>query len=219
MDMKRVFMKTTATICLVLCLLVVSTQSASAQLLAMGAKAGATRADMFVTLSGNEVDSETRGSFHVGGVVSLALTSLFSLQFEGQFIGKGFDTITEADELTPSAKLFYFELPLLGVLTVPIGSDGIVAPRLFAGPTFALRISCTVSGAEGVESDCGADVTEQLDVGFMLGGGLKFGRGRGGITFDVAYDYGFSNTNTSDVEATLKNRVLLFSVGFLAPII
>jgi hypothetical protein len=48
----------------------------------------------------------------------------------------------------------------------------------------------------------------------MAGGGLKIGRGYGGITLDVAYDHGFTNVSNRD-NSSVKNRNLLFTVGVL----
>jgi hypothetical protein len=187
----------------------------------MGLKGGVSRANVGAELNGANVDTGSRESFHVGAVVSRGLSSVFAIEVQGLIVGRGFELTDATSGLTQGANLLYFDFPVLAMVTIPTGPSSMVAPRLFAGPALALRMSCTVPGRSAAQggSECGLDVAKNVDVQLMLGGGLKIGRGAGGLTVDVAYDHGLVNVNKSALAADLKNRNLLFSVGFLLPMI
>ena len=68
-------------------------------------------------------------------------------------------------------------------------------------------------------TDCNADISSAVDFSIMAGAGVKIGKGLRGFTFEVTYDYGLSNIIKDDTGTSGKNRNLMFSFGYIVPII
>jgi hypothetical protein len=197
--------------------------AAAAQVMTMGLRGGMSIADSRVALDGSAVNTDRRKSFDVGGFIGLAFSRSLTVQLEGHVTGRGFRlTNQEASELTPGVNTLYFDIPLVAVFSLAVGDNPILTPRLFAGPLLALRMTCTPIGTEAMPAtgECGLDVGKQVDFGMSLGGGLKIGGGLGGLLLDVSYNRGLVNlSRSSDINADIKNQNLVFSVGFIVPIV
>ena len=69
-------------------------------------------------------------------------------------------------------------------------------------------------------NECQLDVAKQVDFGVSLGGGVKIGRGAGGLLLEVSYRRGFVNVSKSTtMDASIKNHNIVLSLGFIVPTI
>ena len=197
-------------------------QPASAQVMTMAVKGGATFATARVQSGGAGLGTDSRNSYHFGAGLGLAVSPTFAVQVEGRAVGRGFRLATTDAGLTPGLNANYFDIPIVAVFSPMAGPpDQTVTPRLFVGPVLGLRITCTPVDVEDapITGECGVDVARQVDFGITLGAGIKIGRGLGGFTIDVAYNRGFVNLNKSTVDASIKNHDVMLTVGYLFAII
>jgi hypothetical protein len=200
-----------------------ATATASAQtveMMTMGLRGGVNQSSVSVNVEGRDVDPASQTAYHVSGLLGLAFSEKVAMMLEIQYVGKGFEDVAESGT-TLDLDLKYLNLPLVAVVTLPV-ADGPIAPRFYAGPALGYRISCHLDSNESPDTrytDCDGDISKDVDFSIFVGGGVKIGKGYGGLTIDVSYDYSLSNFNESDAGGELKNRNLLLSIGFLAAII
>jgi hypothetical protein len=189
-----------------------ATPAAAQEMMSLGLKGGINRATVSATVEGTALNPGTRNGGHIGVSANVAISPMWQVQMDVLYVGKGFEP---SDDTAADLDINYVEFPLLLVAMLPAAGDHLLSARLFAGPSFSWRVTCNITdpGATGIR-DCELDVAKVLDIGVMAGGGLKIGRGYGGITLDVAYDYGFTNVSNRD-DGSVKNRNLLFTVGVL----
>ncbi len=186
------------------------------EMMSLGIKGGFNRATVDATIAGAEQNPGYRNGGHVGLTANVAFSPMLAVQMDVLYVGKGFDP---SDEVQANLDVNYVEFPVLVVATLPPAGSRLLAARLFAGPSFSWRVTCNFSEDTSDSSDfsdCQLDAAKVLDIGAMLGAGLKIGRGYGGVTLDVFYDYGFTNVSNSDT-GKVRNRNLMFTAGFLFP--
>ena len=187
----------------------------------LGVRGGMNVAGMALSAGGTGLTGGTRSSIHGAIVVGFVLRPGFSIEAPWTYVGKGYDPGSSGSGVEGTLKLGYLEVPVLAVLTVP-ANPSLIGGRLSAGPAFALRTRCNYSApttdATNI-TNCDADVSKIVDVGVVVGAGVKIGKGAGGVTLDVGYDYGFMNVLQANVGGSARNRNLLFSVGFIVPIL
>jgi hypothetical protein len=179
----------------------------------MGLKGGLNRATVSATIDGTAQNPGTRNGGHFGVTANVALSPMWQVQMDVLYVGKGFDPSTDVDA---NLDINYVEFPVLLVAMLPKAGPHLLSARIFAGPSFSWRVTCNLSEVASDFQDCELDAAKVLDIGVMAGGGLKIGRGYGGLTLDVAYDYGLTNVSNGD-NSSVKNRNLLFTVGLLVP--
>lgn len=187
--------------------------AAAQEMMSLGLKGGLNRATVSATIDGTAQNTGTRNGGHVGVSANLALSPTLQVQLDVLYVGKGFDPSSEVDA---NLDVNYVEFPLLLVAMLPPAGPRLLSARVFAGPSFSWRVTCNFAETASDFEDCELDAAKVLDVGVMVGGGLKIGRGYGGLTFDVAYDYGFTNISNGD-NSSVKNRNLMFTAGILVP--
>lgn len=168
---------------------------------------------------------DTRSGFAFGLFADYGFAEWISVQPELQFVIKGAETAdTDVD-------INYLELLLPVQLRIPLWET--VRPRLFAGLSVALELSCrTTYRPDGVVVQVGCAETlpeggaafvetRTFDFGAVVGGGLDISAGPGFVTADARYIAGFTNINSEGGgAAALQNRVLQFLLGYavrLAP--
>lgn len=191
-----------------------ATPATAQSMLSLGFKGGFNRATVDATIDGTAQNTGTRNGAHGGVAANFALSPLWQVEMDVLYVGKGFNA---SDEVDARLAVNYVEFPILLMATLPPAGPRLLSARVFAGPSFSWRVTCSLVEETSASSDfrdCDLDAAKVLDIGVMLGGGLKIGRGHGGLTFDVAYDYGFTNLSKAD-GGTLKNRDLLFTAGIL----
>ena len=98
-------------------------------------------------------------------------------------------------------------------------------PFLFAGPSFAFELGCSIRLSEGgteVSQDCeDADVDERqtFDIGGMLGAGVGFPLSdRLGLMLSGGVDLGFRTLDTGSDPEDIKNRAFFGSAALTFPL-
>ena len=188
---------------------------ASAQ--TIGFKIGAS----FANVSGDDVDedTETLTSLMGGGFIRFGMGPI-GIQPEVLFVTRGWKVEDDAEDVTGKFKADYIEVPILAVLPLSLGAG--IAPYVFAGPSFAFNIGCTLSGeSEGVsvDADCedfGFDL-KSTDIGATLGGGLEFPMGPGALLVEGRYNFGLSNIADFE-DADVKTRTAAILAGYSIPL-
>lgn len=188
----------------------------------MGVKGGANFATVDIQSNGTGVSAGMKQSFHGGVLLGFGIRPNISIEAPMMYVGKGFAPDSSASGgALGELSINYFEFPLLLVGTFP-ADPSLFAARVFAGPAFALRSRCNLVAANQDPTgwtDCDADISSAVDFSIMAGAGVKIGKGLRGFTFEVSYDYGLSNIIKDDTGTSGKNRNLMFTVGYIVPII
>lgn len=165
--------------------------TSNAQGVSFGAKAGLNLAGV----NGDDTDGlDGRTAFHVGGVASIGISELFSVQPELIFSMQG----AEADDVT--LQLDYINLPIFADFQIAEGLS------LQGGPQFGFNVNAK---QEFEGNTATIDEVETLDLG--VGAGAQYRLPDLGLFFQARYVIGFSDF-ISDVDA--KNSVASISVGW-----
>lgn len=168
-----------------------------------------------------DIDSETGISF--GAWLGLPIGSRLAVVPGAHYVQKGASS-TEPGIGTASIELSYFEIPLLlsASLTPP---DSPMGFSVFAGPSIAFEVGCTITGQSGsasVSDDCDPasdDDRQTLDVGAIIGGGLQFPLNESlGLMISGGVDIGLRTLDTSASAEDVKNRAFFGSAGVVIPI-
>lgn len=175
---------------------VMSLAAISAQEVKFGAKAGINLATLQPELT------DTRTSFHLGGMAEIALTEEFSVQPELLYSGYGAKDQNDSDN-NEIFKVDYLTLPVLAKYYV------VDALSLEAGPQLGFLLSSKQE--DNGETDDLKDVTKSLDFGFAFGAGYKFDNG---INLGVRYYLGSDVNDIDEDTEEFKNRVFQISVGY-----
>ena len=184
--MKKLFFST-----LFLCL---SILISNAQDVKFGGKAGLNIA----TLTGDDTEGvDNRISFHIGGVVEIPVSEVFSVQPELLYSDQG----AEVDDI--KIKFGYLNLPVLAKFYVTEGFD------VVAGPQLGFLVS-----AEGEQDGISVDIDDffkSIDFGIGIGAGYEL---ENGINFGARYNIGITDLNDTDEPGELMNSVFQISVGY-----
>lgn len=183
-----------------------------------GIEGGVNLSKLAASSSGLTLTSSSVTGFRVGGVVDLGFGNV-SLQPGLFYSTKGGSYGSASDGGTAKLTLNYVEIPVNLVYNIPV-----VVGKVFigAGPYVAMGVSgkSTTTGAftssgSGTESQditfgSGANDTKNPDYGLNFMGGIRF---KGGFVVSAGYGLGLGNLS-NDNSASVKNRVISFSVGY-----
>jgi hypothetical protein len=168
--------------------------STSAQV-SFGAKAGAN----FASLSGDGADGvDGRTSFHIGGVVNIGVSELFSVQPELVYSAQGWTEDSPFGEVV--GKLDYINIPIMADFTLAEGFS------LQGGPQFGINVTSEVE-LDGETADI--EDVESLDMG--VGIGAQYRMTDLGLFFQARYMIGINDVVE---DAEVKNSVISLSVGW-----
>lgn len=207
-------------ILLIICFAIAST-TAFAQSISYGIKGGVNFGKLVISAQGTDltITSGSNTSFNAGVFADFKL-SKFSIQPSLLFTGKGgkfsSDMMDEEEGTSGFAKvnLYYLQVPVDLLYHVDV-----VAGDIFfgAGPYIAYGITGTTKASDGSNS-VSEDVKFGSDGDFKsTEAGVNFTAGvklKGGLLFNVNYDWGLTNIANDSGEGRLKNRVLGLSVGY-----
>jgi hypothetical protein len=223
-----------------LILLLAVAPPATPQDLALGARAGLSLAQL-----GGGADTDVQTGLAVGAFLKANISDRFALHPELTFVRKGgsWTTVGQSVDpetgnlvdwtLTETASIDYVQLVIPGAVTIPLSSSGATLSRFYVGPFYGLQVSCNftqelesteisttgstsgTSPANTESQDCSAWL-KNYDYGFVFGGGIDLGIGKGALTGDVRYELGLPDI--AGGEASLKNRALLLLVGYSHPL-
>lgn len=153
---------------------------------------------------------ETRTTVVIGGFVDVSAGGPLSVMIEGLFSQKGAKYADHGLEAT--AQVAYVEVPVL--LKGAFARMRRVQPFVYAGVAPAFNTSATLQvafGGQAFEEDF-SDEIKPMDVGFIFGGGLRFGV----LAIESRYNLGLVNVVEPEGESHAKNRqaAILASVFF-----
>jgi hypothetical protein len=178
----------------------------------------------------------------VGGVYAMIrINKRFGIRLEGLYTQKGgtgnnsgsLDVYDPADTYVATldvsgentVTLDYVEVPLLVVVSLPVGSAATF--DLFAGPALAfntkaeLEIETTVSAFGDSETERETidvkDDLEETDFGGVLGAGFTFPMNTVVLFAEARMTYGFSDADKFD-DSEIKNTALGITVGIGIPL-
>jgi hypothetical protein len=210
-------------VCAALAVCSLAIPSGVAAQMTIGVKGGVNFATAGVTVSDTKLSPGTRSAYHGGAVIGMTVSRGFAIEGQVRLTGKGFEPGEPGSGVEGDLDTDYIEFPLLATFTFPREPE-LIAARVFAGPSLNLRASCNL--VVGVDqtgfSDCDGDLSKTVDIGGVVGAGVKIGRGLGGIVVDVSYDLGFIDVTRSGdggPDGSLYNRNFLISAGFIVPIL
>jgi hypothetical protein len=141
-----------------------------------------------------------------------------SLQPEIHVVTRG-ATIGQAEE-QESLRLEYLEIPLLLALPINVGNFEVVA---LGGPMVALETRCRfVFETEGLKTNVGCDPPRDPlfrrragDYGLVAGGGVSHRVGGGRVLVEARHTWGFRDIHDGATPTELRNRTLLFMIGYV----
>jgi hypothetical protein len=188
------------------------------------------------SLSASSATSSFTG-FNGGVYAIIPFGMLMGLQVEANYMQQGYKASgSSASNLSISfdetRTLNYYQVPLLARLSLGTdlikvwGNAGLYGAFLSSA---SLKSAVTTSGGiTGASSTTSfeQDVTKNIkgfDFGGVLGLGVGYGVGRGYVTLDARYNYGFAEihdsqislSNTYNNNASGQNRVITLSLGYL----
>ncbi len=210
-------MKRVTTVLIVLFVLVIVMNTTTAQPINFGVKAGLN----FANFGGEESgDWSSRTGMAFGGYFEYPLSNTVSVQPEVIYTMKGarqtdrytFQGAAYTETLT--FKYNYLEIPVAGKLSIPLDNTNLT-PVLFAGPSFAFRLS---SGwemkEEGDRYEGDDDRVKSFDFGFLIGGGAMFNIGARFVEVEIRYNMGLTSLDDSGNNHSIKNNVLMLMASY-----
>ena len=201
-----------SSICLALSLgaVAVSVAPAAAQSFTLGAKGGATVANVQVVATDLTLDPGERVGLVAGAFAGKDLGAGFGVQIEGLLTQKG---TTIRDPRFPGdlqVKLAYVDVPVLARYRLTLSQR--TAVHFLAGPVFSLKVgdSQRIGGDEVPDEE--KQVFRSGDLGLSVGGAFEFAR----TSIDVRYVFGVPNIN-DDIdrdELIVRTRTLAVTAGW-----
>jgi opacity protein-like surface antigen len=162
-----------------------------------------------------EVDVSTRTGYGFGAVLGRELRDNLSLELQPLYVTKGAKLSPDGGGEGGTARLSYFEVPL--VLKLSARSGG-VRPYLLGGPVIGFRTSAKVESG-GLSEDF-EDQIKDTDFGLALGAGVQIPAGRGAVFVEGHYGLGLRDIEVvepGDEPVDVKNRGFQVKVGFVFP--
>lgn len=175
---------------------VVSLTVGTAQEVKFGAKAGLNLATLPPELT------ESRTTFHLGGMAEIELTDVFSIQPELLYSAQGSKDQDDSDN-NETFRVDYLSLPVLAKYYLINGLS------VEAGPQLGFLLSAEVED-NGQTADL-KDVTKGLDLGLAFGVSYKMDNG---LNFGLRYFLGSDVNDIEEDTEEFKNRVFQVSIGY-----
>ncbi len=204
-------------VCLSFALFATPARAQEEMIVTLGGLAGGVVADQ----AGEDVFAPHDKFGFIGGLSGkLGFSARWSLQLDGLYVEKGGRENNDKDPDDPNddkLSLRYLEFPVLVKFALTAG-DG-VRPALFAGPSFAYELSCSLDTyPEGTSDpvDCreAGLRTKSLDVGVAFGADVEIPLGSGHIVVDGRGIVGLSSFDDSGEDLDFRNRILSLMVGY-----
>ncbi|MBD3184041.1 outer membrane beta-barrel protein [Candidatus Poribacteria bacterium] len=201
-------------------LLLVTVSYTSARDFAIGVKGGLNLARVVE----KEIEQDT--DFRTAGIAGIFVTikmggEMLAIQPEVLFSMKGAETDSDLlsnNILDVSMQLDYVEIPILAKISFPISET--LTPNIFIGPVIALNTKAKAKyEILGVEREDDLENITDLDMGLVLGGGIKINK----LLVEVRYTMGLKSIYELDTaedifdfdsEADVRNQVISIMAGF-----
>ncbi|MCK7590435.1 PorT family protein [Subsaxibacter sp. CAU 1640] len=153
-----------------------------------------------------ETSTNSRTSFHVGGMMEALYENNFAIQPEIIYSQQGFDYILDGSE-----RIFKFSYIHVPVMIKYYASNSIYVE---AGPQIGyLNTARLETVIEGENKDI--DIKEGMrsnDLSLNIGVGILF---KNGINLNARYSYGLTNVVSGLPHDKFKNRIIQMSIGYL----
>ena len=81
------------------------------ELMSIGVKGGLTVSNVTATVGGSSADTDNRTGYNVAGVLSMAISPMFSVAVEGQIVGNGFGISDSTAGGTTGFDFLYLNFP------------------------------------------------------------------------------------------------------------
>lgn len=163
------------------------------------------------------VKTDSKTGFLAGAFVGIGIVGNWGVKPEVAYIQKGFKVegtdVSTGQPLTLSTDMDYLEFLVPVGLDLAVEGEG-VKPRLYAGPSLGLALSCEVKpDTDEPPQDC-KDSFKSSDFGIVFGIGVELGSGPGAFLADLRYDYGITDLNDTGDDISNKNRSIQLLVGY-----
>jgi len=177
----------------------------TAQEIKYGLKGGINFANIDFSGGGMSASASSVTNFSVHGIVDYAISPGFSIQPGLGISGKGTKFEIGGDDLTLNT--LYLEVPVNALAKFNVANAG----KFYAGagPYLGIKLSSKAK-MDGETEDL--EGWKDTDFGVNLAAGFEFSKG---ILIGANYGLGLTNIAEDSGDASAKNRVLSFSVGFL----
>ncbi|HSG81825.1 MAG TPA: porin family protein [Gemmatimonadota bacterium] len=197
---------------LVVALVAIGANSASAQMVSAGVMGGLTMATADVKGDVFTSDVGTRTGWHLGALAKADITPYFGVQAEFMYSQKGFGE----GNGTVALSVNYIEIPIFLVLQLP----GKISPHLLLGAVLGLESGCKVTSDTLDNVPCEEVTvlplqTKGADSGLMFGLGLDVNAGPGILFGDLMYNYGLTDISEPSLDVdNIKTRTFYVTAGF-----
>lgn len=164
---------------------------------------------------------QPRSAMHAGPVLIVPLGRHVFFQPEVLYSAEG--ARESVNDSTYGYTAWTFKLNYLAVPAL-VGFDGAagagVSPRVYAGPVFALNLSCQLDAMSRGQSGTfacsyGGLTAKSLAFGATAGGGLRFRAGSGSLMLEARYTFGLSHLFES---AIVHTQGVSIGAGFSTPL-
>lgn len=212
----------------IIVIMVIAGNAAAAGKTSIGIKAGMVLSSITQAPEEWEDELSYKWGFVGGAFLNYAFNDKFSLQPELLYTQKGvignlYEGFVDVDV---TASFDYFELPVLAIYK--FRSKEKFRPLIYGGPSFAycssseLKLSASIFSAAVDFSS----LTHVTDFGLVVGTGFDYVLNNGILTFDVRFQYGFTNVvmsgdflindevHTINVD-DFKNITFYFMLGYI----
>jgi hypothetical protein len=206
-------MKQITAVLITVMLLVVATDTASAQPISFGAKTGLN----FSNLGGDDAGQwDSRTGFALGVYLAYPVANTIFFQPELLYTMKGAtDTYNFAGaSYTETLKYNYLEIPLLGKVIINLENSSL-RPMLYAGPSPAFKLSSKWQEKGGGENyQVEDDRLKSFDLGFVIGAGAGFNVGSHIVGAEIRYNMGLTSIDDTGNNLNVKNNVIMLMVSY-----
>lgn len=178
-------MKKLVTILCLIGMMAFSIQSLNAQDTRFGLKGGITFYKGTIDFAGFEESTNSALGFTAGVYAEFPLSDYISIQPEVLYTQKRTEESDDFFDTDNQVTFTYLDVPLLLRLNLPL--EGSISPFVTAGPYVGYLLDAK-DEFNGETEDI-SEFIEDLNYGFIIGGGIQFGN----FNVEVRYDIGLAN--------------------------
>lgn len=167
---------------------------------------GATQSELGDLYNNNDIIVGLNG----GLMIKESLSDNFAIDAELLYAAKGssFEVFSGVRQVDQKNKFSYLEIPLKAEYSIPINNNSFY---MASGPYFGILLDAKQE-IDGATTDI-KDETENLDFGWVFELGFSKTISERDLRFSISYDMGL--TKVTDFDEDIRNKSLVFNIGFL----